>query len=303
MKKSGKIAVIASVTIVLLLVFAIVVAKPGGRARKACNDGIDNDDDTYTDYPDDPGCSGKNDNSELNPSIECDDGNDNDGDNNIDYPDDAGCSSPTDNDETNCGDSVCEGGEVCDVCIADCGYCDSCSDTDGGNYPLIFGTASGYLNGIPYSDDDYCVDSGNILEYYCAGDYEQSQQQSCGTDYYSDNYCNSSDVYRDYTDYFCLIGECDSTTTPELVEDCDYGCTNGTCDLPPDSCSDIDGGYVPEIQGTIIGNSGGEPYNNTDYCMNSTSLMEYYCSGTDPQNYPFDCALNFTSCSNGACVF
>jgi len=55
-------------------------------------------------------------------STECSDGIDNDGDGNIDMVDD-GCTSTGDDDETNCGDGVCEGGEVCDVCVADCGTC------------------------------------------------------------------------------------------------------------------------------------------------------------------------------------
>jgi len=204
------------------------------RAAKACDDGLDNDGDGYTDYPSDPGCSSKNDKSELNPAIECDDGSDNDGDGDTDM-DDAGCSSPTDNDETNCGDGVCEGGETSGNCPADCGYPDSCGDTDDGNVITVFGTASGYLNNSPYSNDDYCVDSSNIMEYYCSGDYEQSQQQSCGTDFYGEPYCSGNDIYKYMTDYFCASGECDSDVTPVFQEDCDsydnYGdnyCMNGS---------------------------------------------------------------------------
>ena len=51
---------------------------------------------------------------------ECSDSIDNDGDGQTDYPDDAGCTSLDDDDETNCGDGVCEGGENCGTCPADC---------------------------------------------------------------------------------------------------------------------------------------------------------------------------------------
>lgn len=393
-----------------------------------CDDTSDNDGDTYIDYPSDPGCTGYSDSSELG-TVECDDGSDNDGDNEIDYNDD-GCSGPTDDDETNCGDDVCEGGEVCDVCIPDCGHCDSCNDTDEGNYPLIFGTASGYLNDIWYSDDDYCVDSGNIMEYYCSGDYEQSQQQSCGTDAYGDAYCSAGDeIYKDFTDYFCSSGACDSNVTPEfqedcdtsdgygsnycfmnlvkrdyynyfctggtcdynttpetvedcdesdgygsnyceadivkrdyydyycsggtcnftttpetvedcdesdwygpnycsggdvyrnfydyscvgaecnltikgeLVEECDYGCTNGECDPIPDSCSDSDYGITRTIVGTVDGYLNEQYYNDTDYCIDTTWLVEYFCNGNYAYNTTIDCTINATtSCSSGKCI-
>lgn len=283
------------------LVIPMAFAVKGTKVKPVCNDKIDNDGDGYTDFPSDPGCSSKQDNSELDPNVECDDGADNDGDSDIDY-NDAGCSGPTDDDETNCGDSVCEGGETQESCPEDCGNPDSCDDTDGGNYPFVFGTTSGYYNGEPYSNDDYCVDSSNIMEYYCSGDYEQSQQQGCGTDgYVGSNYCINDSVYRDYRDYFCSSGECDYTDTPTLQEECEYGCTNGTCDSPPDSCNDTDGGIIISIQGMVSGYESGSPYNYTDYCANTSTIIEYFCSGVYWNFYPLTC-MNQTSCSNGACV-
>jgi hypothetical protein len=267
MNKQAKIALFVCLILMVVLVLSFVAAKPGTRAKKECNDGIDND-----------------------------------GDGDIDLAD-AGCDNRQDNDESNCGDSVCEGVEVCDICIADCGHCDSCSDTDGGNFPLIFGTTSGYYNNIPYSNDDYCVDTSNILEYYCSGDYEQSQQQSCGTDSYGSNYCSGGDVYRDFTDYSCSAGTCNSTVTPELVEECTYGCTAGECNPIPDSCSDTDGGYVIETQGTVSGYLNESQYEDTDYCLGNTTLREYFCVGDYAYNSDVGCAGNTTSvCSNGACI-
>jgi|GEM_PF-1403777 len=287
------------------LITPMVLAGPPERGVKICNDGYDNDGDGYTDWPDDPGCQNKNDQSELNPNIECDDGYDNDGDDDIDY-NDAGCSGPTDDDETDCGDGVCEGGEVCDVCVADCGTCsnDSCSDTDGGNVITVFGTTSGYLSGEPYSNDDYCADSSNIMEYYCSGDYEQSQQQSCGTDVYvGDRYCLNGSAYKDWRDYSCASGECGHTDTPTLQQTCLYGCTNGTCDdPPPNTCNDTDGGIVEDVFGTVYGYLYGE-YEYDDFCNNTAILSEFYCyEGTYPVTTEIDCTINYTSCSSGVCV-
>ncbi len=113
---------------------------------KQCEDGQDNDGDTYIDYPDDPGCSRAKDNDERDSSLVCDDGIDNDGDTYIDYPDDPGCSSPTDTDEL---------------------VPNFCDDTDGGDEALIRGTMSGYWDDTPYSNTDYCIDTTNLVEYFC----------------------------------------------------------------------------------------------------------------------------------------
>jgi len=290
MNRHKRILLILSVLFLVgILTVNIIVAKPNPRALKACSDGIDNDGDGYTDYPSDPGCSSKNDKSELDSSVECDDGIDNDGDGDIDS-DDEGCSGPTDNDETDCGDDVCEGGETSGTCPEDCGYPDSCSDTDGGILTSIFGTTSGYLNDNPYSNDDYCVDSSNIMEYYCSGDYSYNTSVSCGTDgYTTGDYCTDDLIYKDYTDYFCLSGECDSDTTPELQEDCDdsdgygsdycsgdivkrdynnYFCSGGACDYTA----------TPEI----VEDCDSYDYYGSNYCYNASLVYrdyyDYYCS-------------------------
>lgn len=67
-----------------------------------CNDGIDNDNDNLTDYPNDPGCSSAVDNNEEDsvPSVQCSDGTDNDNDGLIDYPNDPGCTDSNDDNET-----------------------------------------------------------------------------------------------------------------------------------------------------------------------------------------------------------
>ena len=144
---------------------------------------------------------------------------DNDDDGDIDYPGDTGCGKRNDNDETNCGDGVCEGGEVCDVCVSDCGYCTFCGDG------------------------------------FCEGNEDCN---NCKTD----------------------CGQCDS-------------------------CSDTDG-FDPFSSGNVSGYSGGSQYSQLDVC-DGDFLMEWYCSGTSPSSWPYECTHLFGNetlgtCSNNACV-
>ena len=88
-------------------------------ATGECNDGVDNDGDTYTDYPADPECTSLQDDSELaTPGAyrpECVDGLDNDADTFIDYPNDPGCGSYYDTDEagqTQCDDQIDNDGDT-----------------------------------------------------------------------------------------------------------------------------------------------------------------------------------------------
>ena len=71
----------------------------------------------------------------------------------------------------------------------------------------------------------------------------------------------------------------------------------------PDSCSDTDGGWVSTIQGTVSGYLSEQYYNSTDYCFNSTVVVEFYCVGNYSYNSTMGCDpyLNQT-CVNGACV-
>ncbi|HEX2022495.1 MAG TPA: hypothetical protein VHH36_07265 [Candidatus Thermoplasmatota archaeon] len=69
-----------------------------------CRDGVDNDLDGVSDYPDDPGCTHPNDDDELDPLPpaplpECANGGDDDADGAADWPNDPQCESPADEGE------------------------------------------------------------------------------------------------------------------------------------------------------------------------------------------------------------
>jgi hypothetical protein len=58
---------------VLAIGFAALLGAPGlGLAAPVCNDGIDNDGDGETDFPNDPGCASEVDNAETDSETECD---------------------------------------------------------------------------------------------------------------------------------------------------------------------------------------------------------------------------------------
>lgn len=85
--------------------------------------------------------------------------------------------------------------------------------------------------------------------------------------------------------------------------DCD-GTTDENCNA--DSCTDTDSGYDIGIQGTVSGYNLNQPYSKTDSCLNSTSLLEYFClsgaTGTKALNATVVCPTSNTTCINGACA-
>ena len=115
MNKRAKIATIAALIVVSILIITIAFAAP--RAPKKCDNGSDDDNDGLVDYPKDPGCSSSRDTTETSIYLICDNGVDetNDADTLADYRlsgGDAGCTSATDNNERD-------------------GLCDDLSDNDG----------------------------------------------------------------------------------------------------------------------------------------------------------------------------
>jgi hypothetical protein len=183
--------------------------------------------------------------------------------------------------------------------VVDYTLADTCSETDGGNNIYTKGNTSGYLSGSYYSDLDYCADSSNVLEYYCSGTAEQSQQESCGTD--AQGYqCYLGNVYLNSTDYFCANGACGANSSFTLYQACGANqyCSSGQC-LYNNSCSDTDGGYVPAIFGTASGYYNNNPFSSSDVCTGDNSLTEFYCSGVRAYNYTGTCG--YDSCVNIYC--
>ena len=83
-------------------------ADDGSEAARECSDGTDNDGDGKTDYPSDTGCESDADATEA-PNPQCSDESDNDGDGDTDYPSDPGCTELRDDSEApnpQCSDDI-----------------------------------------------------------------------------------------------------------------------------------------------------------------------------------------------------
>ncbi len=70
------------------------------------------------------------------------------------------------------------------------------------------------------------------------------------------------------------------------------------------TCNDTDGGIKRINLGTITWtNAEYQTYTNTDYCRNSQTLLEYYCSGDKPASKDITCNPNNKAiCEQGRCV-
>ena len=201
---------------------------------------------------------------------QCQDGLDNDGDTRIDYPNDPGCTSKRDNNER--GTAQCDDG------------IDNDADTR----------------------TDYPNDPG------CSSPSDTSESGTAQCDDGVDNV--DADTLRDYpndagcvslTDSSEIDGQCDDTYENDGDGFIDYPgdpeCNNFG-DLEYD-CTDTDGGQVYGTQGTVSGSFGGVPFSDTDFCMDATTLKEFYCFYKSAST-TVNCAGNSTAtqCVNGACV-
>jgi len=200
------------------------------------------------------------------PTYQCGDGIDNDGDGDVDM-DDGGCASASDNDESNCGDGVCEGGEIVADCNEDCnctarsGFCCEVGMTCEAN--LISDTEctsccdTECVECIP--ETEICDD----IDHDCDGDplngfdliSDDSNCGECGIECSDTQSCIES-VCEDCTDEICdgFDNDCDGTpdngfnfdNDAQNCGDCDVVCpgicSNGECvyhDADEDDSGDI----------------------------------------------------------------
>nr|WP_304766365.1 hypothetical protein [Candidatus Burarchaeum sp.] len=251
--------------------------QPGGMGKKQCSNGLDDDSDTLTDFPADPGCSNGNDGNERNPLIACDDEKDNDNDGLKDYPADPGCSSPIDGDET---DSVLE--TACEDGVN--------NDNDGL---------------IDYPADPGCTGASDTSELGMVECDNNVDDDTDGyTDYPADTGCSSASDTSELGTVECNDGnDNDADGLIDYPADSDCSSPADDSEASSASCADTDGGINYTTLGSVSGYYNGMPYSYTDYCAGSY-IAEHYCDGTVNKTSWYTCNSMGTgyTCSNGVCV-
>ena len=199
------------------------------------------------------------------------------------------------------------------------------SDTDEGENEYEKGT----LQWGTCDYEDFCTSTNRVREYYCGGvggydyiditcpvDFECDDGRCfyAGTDCtdsdfgidrydkgttvsdssYSIDYCFNSDTVREY---YCGTGGDTFHTDLECPED--YSCEDGECVYAPTTeCNDTDGGQDIYVRAALI--EDGTTY--TDYCYDSDTVWEYYCSAGSMQVIRRDCPTDYI-CTAGECVY
>ncbi len=338
MNKNGKYSLVFAIFIACILLTGVAVAEKkgggggGGGSKPECNDKIDNDGDGYTDMDDD-GCSNRKDKDETN----CGDGECEGGEDSSSCSADCGPSSYCGDGTCDAGESCSSCSNDCGQCdscsdtdggsvigtygtvsgyLNDNAYSsnDYCADSSNVREYYCSGNAAYSTQqscGTDSTGSNYC--SGNeiyqdVTDYFCSnGECDNSVTAQLQTDCddldnYGADYCSDGDVYHNYNNFYCNSGGCANTTTPYIVESCAYGCTSGECDIMSDSCSDTDGGNTSTTYGTVSGYRNNNPYSRSDYCVGSTSIVEYYCLGDLDAHSQQSCGTDYSGsnyCSSG----
>jgi hypothetical protein len=145
------------------------------------------------------------------------------------------------------------------------------------------------LSTLVYAED-YCIDSDGGIDYYEAGEVDQSKD---GVVRYAKDNCGGNT--------FLIEQYCDENGDLAWEEfTCENGCYNNRCSSAPTYCHDSDGDDK-YTKGTItydVGIGLGEQ-ENTDTCYSAAALIEYGCDNWHPTTKKVVCQ---NGCENGVCT-
>lgn len=145
------------------------------------------------------------------------------------------------------------------------------------------------------SNTTVCTDSDGGLNYYVKGTIDTVIPEGLT----SEDYCpypNTNPLIL--MEHFCSPYTSYQGNYTNKFYTCPYGCSNGAClgDGSTLACTDSDGGKNYNVKGSV---TAGE-FSMTDNCVDSGSILEWYCESNKFKN-AYRLCLSGT-CSNGACI-
>ncbi|MFP3949485.1 MAG: Kazal-type serine protease inhibitor family protein [Candidatus Micrarchaeia archaeon] len=195
---------------------------------------------------------------------------------------------------------------------------EECSDGDGGKDIFVAGSVLGPDGNY---QDDYCVNPGTVMEYYCEEGEVAYEELPCPVGYVCLNGLCEVAPCTD-SDEGMTPGEQGTVTagTEEETDSCEdettvkeFICSEGAIsfelvDCPPSQhcvegacveyeCEDSDGGEDEHTAGTVTKGD----VSQEDACYNPTTVKEYYCEDGLVKSKNIQCGSD-EHCEDGACV-
>ncbi len=142
-----------------------------------------------------------------------------------------------------------------------------CNDTDGGINYAVKGTCID--NSGTYTDN--CSSSTAAEDWYCAG----GSTGNCAL-------VGASCAYYGYGSLGCSDGKCINGTNATTTLSSTTSSTTTSTTIPNTNCTDSDGGFNYFMKGTVTWRDPGTNtyVNQTEFCIDSTTLAEYFCKQT-----------------------
>ncbi len=161
----------------------------------------------------------------------------------------------------------------------------TCKETDGGFDLFEKGVTLRYEgeNQVSSSKTDYCTDSSTVVEYWCSEDSQINSKTFSCTQGYS---CKEGSCVKDE-----VKEEPQTKTEAASVYESLY-CTDS---------DSIDIAKKGTVEGVYIKNGEKVKVENSDYCLDSSTVVEYFCAANTESKVTKTCADGY-SCSNGACI-
>ena len=185
-------------------------------------------------------------------------------------------------------------GSLKDICFGNIlteRFCDENKSLKSVNYTCLDGCLNGACKKLLNLTNQTCIDSDGGINVNKFGILNITNKT--GLHQFKD-FCSGGDV----NEYFC---NADGKTKNITLFNCEAGCLDGKCVVNATnqtSCTDSDGGRKQDVKGTAKECVGDKCDSETDVCLNSTIVLENYCTKDKLASESIFCNLG---CFDGAC--